>query len=94
MDTKLIKIGEVTKILGIKPDTLLKKLKKSQQQLSQKQKGSNRSARAKLKVAKLHFRISNQHQAVLHELSDHLSSLCHLILLSESEFIELKNFQN
>ncbi len=52
----------------------LKKLKKSQQQLSRKQKGSNRRARAKLKVAKLHFRISNQRQAVLHELSDHLTS--------------------
>ena len=52
----------------------LKKLKKSQQQLSRKQKGSNRRARAKLKVAKLHFRISNQRQAVLHELSDYLTS--------------------
>ncbi|MEK7990645.1 MAG: hypothetical protein VSS52_006530, partial [Thiotrichaceae bacterium] len=38
--------------------------------LSRKQKGSNRRARAKLKVAKLHFRISNQRQAVLHQLSD------------------------
>ena len=42
--------------------------------MSRKQKGSNRRARAKLKVAKLHFRISNQRQAVLHELSDHLTS--------------------
>lgn len=32
--------------------------------------GSNRRAKAKLKVAKLHARISNQRQAVLHELSD------------------------
>ncbi|WP_353570828.1 RNA-guided endonuclease TnpB family protein [Candidatus Albibeggiatoa sp. nov. BB20] len=30
-------------------------------------------AKAKLRVAKLHFRISNQRQAVLHELSDYLT---------------------
>lgn len=53
----------------------LKKLKKVQQSLSRKKKGSNRRARAKLQVAKLHFRISNQRQAVLHELSDYLT--CH-----------------
>ena len=52
----------------------LKKLKKTQQNLSRKQKGSNCRARAKLKVAKLHFRISNQRQAVLHQLSDYLTS--------------------
>jgi putative transposase len=51
----------------------LKKLKQAQQSLSRKQKGSNRRARAKLQVAKLHFRISNQRQAVLHELSDYLT---------------------
>ncbi|WP_242467229.1 RNA-guided endonuclease InsQ/TnpB family protein [Thiocapsa imhoffii] len=48
----------------------LKALKRKQRRLSRKQKGSNRRARAKLAVAKLHKRISDQRQAVLHELSD------------------------
>ncbi len=51
----------------------LKKLKKYQHALSRKQKGSQRRAKAKLKVAKMHFHISNQRQAVLHELSGYLT---------------------
>jgi len=51
----------------------LKALKRKQRRLSRKQKGSNRRARAKLAVAKLHKRISDQRQAVLHELSDRLT---------------------
>src|SRR5690606_31587641 len=51
----------------------LVKLKKYQRRLSRKVKGSNRRARAKLKVARIHYRISNQRKAVLHELTDHLT---------------------
>jgi putative transposase len=51
----------------------LKKLKKIQKNVSRKQKKSNHRVRAKLKVAKLHFRIANQRQAVLHQLSDYLT---------------------
>ena len=51
----------------------LKALKRKQRSVSRKQKGSNRRARAKLAVAKLHKRISDQRQAVLHELSDRLT---------------------
>ena len=51
----------------------LNKLKKIQKNVSRKKKGSNRRARAKLKVAKLHFHISNQRQAVLHQLSDYVT---------------------
>jgi putative transposase len=51
----------------------LKKLARKQRRLSRKQPKSNRRARAKLAVAKLHKRISDQRQAVLHELSDHLT---------------------
>jgi len=52
----------------------LKLLAKVNRGLAQKVKGSNRRAKAKLKVQKLHFRIANQRQAVLHELSDHLTA--------------------
>ncbi|MBK1646751.1 transposase [Thiocapsa imhoffii] len=51
----------------------LKALKRKQRRLSRKQTGSNRRARAKLAMAKLHKRISDQRQAVLHELSDQLT---------------------
>ena len=52
----------------------LNKLRKLQKNLSRKIKGSNRRVRAKLKLPKLHFRISNQRQAVLHKLSDYLTA--------------------
>ncbi len=51
----------------------LKKLARKQRRLSRKQSGSNRSAKAKTSIAKLHKRISDQRQAVLHELSDKLT---------------------
>lgn len=52
----------------------LAKLAKLQKNLSRKQEGSSRRAKAKLKVAKLHYRVSNQRQATLHELSDYITS--------------------
>ena len=51
----------------------LKRMKKRQRWLSRKQKGSNRRAKAKLSLAKLHKRIADQRQAVCHELSDYLT---------------------
>ena len=48
----------------------LKTLRRRSRNLSRKQKGSNRRARVKLQVAKLHARVANQRQAVIHELSD------------------------
>jgi putative transposase len=61
----------------------LKALKRKQRRLSRKQKGSNRRARAKLAVAKLHKRISDQRQAVLHELSDQLTRDYKVICLED-----------
>ncbi|WP_448215604.1 transposase [Endozoicomonas sp. 2B-B] len=52
----------------------LKRLNRKQRALSRKTKGSNRNAKAKRTVAKLHYRISNQRSAVIHEVSDYLSS--------------------
>jgi putative transposase len=61
----------------------LKALKRKQRRLWRKQKGSNRRARAKLAVAKLHKRISDQRQAVLHELSDRLTRDYKVICLED-----------
>jgi putative transposase len=44
-------------------------------------KASNRRARAKLKVAKLHYRVSNQRKAILHDVSDYLTSHFNLITI-------------
>jgi putative transposase len=51
----------------------LKALKRRSRNLSRKQKGSHRRAKAKLSLARLHLRIANQRQAALHVLSDRLT---------------------
>lgn len=61
----------------------LVKLKKLQRKLSRKQNGSNRKAKAKFRVAKLHFLISKQREAVLHELTDMLTSKYHTICIED-----------
>lgn len=61
----------------------LKALKRKQRRLSRKQQGSNRRARAKLAVAKLHKRISDQRQAARHELSDRLTRDYKVICLED-----------
>lgn len=49
-----------------------KKLAKLQRQLSRKSKGSNRREKARIKVARLHERVSNQRTDMLHKLSTKL----------------------
>ena len=49
-----------------------KKLASLQRRLSRKQKGSNRRDKAKVKVARLHERITNQRNDALHKLSTNL----------------------
>ncbi|MTW20200.1 RNA-guided endonuclease InsQ/TnpB family protein, partial [Allochromatium palmeri] len=61
----------------------LKRLQRRQRTLSRKVKGSRRRAKAKLKVARLHQRIRNQRQAVLHELSDHLTRTYQVITIED-----------
>ena len=61
----------------------LNKLAKINKQFSRKQKGSNRRAKAKLTVQKLHFRVAKQRQAVLHELSDYLTSHFNRIVIED-----------
>lgn len=59
----------------------LKKLAKLQRNLSKKVKESNHRAKTKLKIQKLHFRINNQRQAMLHKLSDYLTKHFDLITI-------------
>ena len=59
----------------------LKRLAKKQRALSRKTKGSNRYAKAKQAVAKLHYRISNQRLTVLHEVSNYLTAKFKLITI-------------
>jgi putative transposase len=61
-------VFENPKALGKK----LKKLKHLQQDLARKQKGSNRRNRARMKVAKLYYRISCIRKDVLHKLTWYL----------------------
>jgi putative transposase len=61
----------------------LKKLAKLQRNLAKKIKGSNHRAKAKLTVAKLHFRIAKQRQALLHELSDYLTKTFSVITIED-----------
>lgn len=49
-----------------------KRLRKLQKDLSRKQKGSNNRKKARLKVAKLHEKISNQRKDFLHKVSTQL----------------------
>lgn len=50
----------------------LKTLKREQRSLSRKKKGSNRRLKQKLKVAKIHERITNQRKDFLHKLSSQI----------------------
>lgn len=61
----------------------LRRLQRRQRALSKKQRGSNREAKAKLSVARLHERIVNQRKAVLHEASDLLTRKAHAIVLED-----------
>ncbi len=49
-----------------------KKLKKLQKQLSKKQKGSNNRNKVRIKIAKVHEKITNQRNAYLHQITSKL----------------------
>ena len=61
----------------------LKKLVKLQRNLSKKKKGSNRYAKAKLSVSKLHFRVKKQREDFLHNVSSKLTSNYKTICLED-----------
>jgi putative transposase len=61
----------------------LKRLQRKQRVLSKKKRGSNRYAKAKLSVSKLHFRIKKQREALLHKVSHYLTSNYKTICLED-----------
>ena len=60
-----------------------RQLKKAQQHLSRKQKGSNGFEKQKLKVVKIHEKISNTRQDVLHKVSKEIVSNYDIICLED-----------
>jgi putative transposase len=61
----------------------MRKLKKLNRNLSRKVIGSNRRARAKLKLQKLHFRVARQRQAILHQFSDYVTKTFDRIVIED-----------
>jgi len=61
----------------------LRKLKKLQRNLARKKKDSNRYARAKLKIQKLHFLIARQRAAIAHQLSNYLTKTFDRIVIED-----------
>lgn len=59
------------------------KLAKLQRQLSRKSKGSNRREKARIKAARLHERIANQRNDILHKLSTNLVRNYDLIAIED-----------
>jgi putative transposase len=71
--TSLIATSDGDKITSPKPfKRLKKKLKKAQKSLSRKQKGSRNRQKARLKVARVHRRISDSRKDFLHKLTTQL----------------------
>ena len=71
---KLATLSDGTEIPASQPlKKGIQKLRKWQRRLSRKVKGSNRRARTKAKVARIHQRVKRQRQATLHELTNRLT---------------------
>jgi putative transposase len=61
----------------------LKRLRRLDRQLARKQKGSANRERAKLRRARLHYRVSCQRQEMLHQLSSELARTKRVIVLED-----------
>ena len=61
----------------------LKKLNKLQKDLSRKKKGSNNRNKQRIKVAKLHEKITNQRQDFLHKLSHYIINENQVIVIED-----------
>lgn len=72
----------------------MKKLVKIQKKLSKKKKGSNRYAKAKLSISKLHFRIKKQREAMLHNVSHTITSKYKTICLEDLSVSSLTKGKN
>ena len=72
----------------------LKKLAKLQRVFSKKKKGSNRRAKAKLSISKLHFRIKKQREALLHNVSNTITSKYKTICLEDLSISSMTKGKN
>lgn len=61
----------------------LKRLKRKQKQLSRKKKGSKNYGKAKQKLAKLHYRISNIRKDCLHKVTSEIIQKANVIVLED-----------
>ena len=60
-----------------------KKLKKAQRSLSRKKKGSKNREKARIKVAKIHERITNQRKDYLHKISSYITNENQVIVIED-----------
>ena len=72
----------------------LKRLQRKQKVLSKKKKGSNRYAKAKLSVSKLHLRIRQQREALLHKVSHTITSKYKTICLEDLSISSMTKSKN
>ena len=80
----LATLSDGTKITAPKPlKTQLKKLRRLNKSLSRKQKGSNNRAKAKAKLSRLYYRISNIRKDFLHKLTAELVRKFDVICLED-----------
>ena len=82
--THLATLSDGTKIQAPKPlKTQLKKLRRLNKSLSRKQKGSNNRKKAKAKLSRLYYRISNIRKDFLHKLTTELVRKFDVICLED-----------
>ena len=82
--THLATLSDGTKITAPKPlKNYLKKLRRLNKSLSRKQKGSNNRKKAKTKLSRLYYRISNIRKDFLHKLTTHLVRKFDVICLED-----------
>ena len=82
--THLATLSDGTKIQAPRPlKNYLKKLRRLNKSLSRKQKGSNNRAKAKAKLSRLYYRISNIRKDFLHKLTTNLVRKFDVICLED-----------
>jgi len=72
----------------------LKRLQRKQKVLSKKKKGSNRYAKAKLSISKLHLRIRHQREALLHNASNTITSRYRTLCLEDLSVSSMTKSKN
>lgn len=72
----------------------LTRLQRKQRKLSKKKKGSNRYAKTKLSISKLHLRIKNQREALLHNVSHIITSKYKIICLEDLSISSMTKSNN